>query len=223
MKVWKTRQRIFTSNHGTVVTGLHAAFLFFSCFQTCLWCQMWRTGGKKTKNRKANSSPGNWEKSDGLTAGTLPCCSLQLQSFYCLRPSSFGLVTMSQFVSITCTLALDRAQLCFTITEHWHRRGWTDFGLTKIHLLFIHVLDYSTVLPSPRRSECTFCCHFFLRDVNKKKSDPCCVSVCFSACFLWCRSRVACPYFSFQHLQLVCLYCPHSFLVLLSYSYPPIP
>lgn len=177
---------------------------------------------KKKKNRKANSSPGNWEKSDGLTAGTLPCCSLQLQSFYCLRPSSFGLVTMSQFVSITCTSALDRAQLCFTITEHWHRRGWTDFGLTKIHLLFIHVLDYSTVLPSPRRSECTFCCHFFLKMLIKKR-DPCCVSVCFSACFLWCRSRFACPYFSFQHLQLVCLYCPHSFLVLLSYSYPPIP
>lgn len=140
---------------------------------------MWRTGGKKTKNRKANSSPGNWEKSDGLTAGTLPCCSLQLQSFYCLRPSSFGLVTMSQFVSITCTSALDRAQLCFTITEHWHRRGWTDFGLTKIHLLFIHVLDYSTVLPSPRRSECTFCCHFFLKDVNKKKRPVLCVGVFF--------------------------------------------
>lgn len=170
MKVWKTRQRIFTSSHGTVVTGLHAALLFFFLFSNMFVMSNVMHWKKKTKNRKANSSPGNWEKSDGLTAGTLPCCSLQLQSFYCLRPSSFGLVTMSQFVSITCTLALDRAQLCFTITEHWHRRGWTDFGLTKIHLLFIHVLDYSTVLPSPRRSECTFCCHFFKEMLIKKKA-----------------------------------------------------
>ena len=136
MKVWKTRQRIFKSNHSTIVTGLRAAFHFFSCFPTCSWCQMWHTRKKnKTKKKPGRQTwPGYCEKSDRLTAWTLPCCLLQLQSFYCLRPSSFGLVTMSQFVSITCTLALERAQLCFTITEHWHRCGWTDFGLTKINL-----------------------------------------------------------------------------------------
>ena len=162
MKVWKTRQRIFKSNHSTIVTGLHAAFHFFPVSQHVrdVKCD---TPKKKQKNRKANSSPGNWEKSDGW--GTLPCCSLQLQSFYCLRLSSFGLVTMSQFVSITCTLALETAQLCFTITEHWHQRGQTLASQKYTYYLFMFWIIPPSHCPLTDLNV-HFVAFFFFKDVN---------------------------------------------------------
>lgn len=126
--------------------------------------------------------------------------------------------------------SVERAQLCFTIIEHWHQYGRTDSGLTKIHLVFI-VSDYYTVPLSLDRSECTFCCHFIKMLIEKVIHAV--FRVCFSTLlfclFLWCKSRDACPYFSFRHHHLACLYCPNSlaffffFFSSASYSWPTIP
>lgn len=66
--------------------------------------------------------------------------------------------------------SVERSQLCFTISEHWHQWEWTDF----CYLFMFLIITLSCC--HLKRSECTFCCHFI--KISIERNDP--RFVCFS-------------------------------------------
>lgn len=90
--------------------------------------------------------------------------------------------------------------------------------------LWLGLFHYDTVLLSHDGSDCTLWCHFIKMSVEKVIYAVLCVFS--SACFMWCKSKDACPYFSFQHRHLAHLHSPNfSFFFFSSanYSWPTKP
>ncbi len=109
--------------------------------------------------------------------------------------------------------SVERGQLRFTITEHLHPCGWTDFGFTKTRQLFINVPDNSAV-----SCVLTDVNVHFIKMLIEKQTVLCvaCLSTVLFCLFYVKQKQDACPYFYFKHHHLAHLYCSNfSFLAFL--------